>query len=134
VPTIVYFFGYALSSVGLDSKEAIVPKTSLAKTPERKNLEDTMSDGKPVGSGYFALVSGVLFLFAFIGSFFIDRAKLDPYVALQVWLVFSAAILVVWGGVRVRTGNGSDYRIGQETLNFVVAIAAATFAIIALIK
>ena len=93
-----------------------------------------MSELKPIGSGYFALICGLLFFVALVASFFVDRTTVDPYVAFQVWLVFAALILCIWGAVRVRTGNSKDYRIGQETLNFVVGVVAATFAILALIN
>jgi hypothetical protein len=40
-----------------------------------------MSERKPVGSGIFALVIGLLFLAALITSFFVDLTILDPYVS-----------------------------------------------------
>jgi hypothetical protein len=89
---------------------------------------------KPVGSGYFALAWGSLLLLALAASFFVRLTSIDPYILLQCWLAFAAIILVVWGANRVRNGDKADRKIGQDTINLVVGIVAATAALIALVK
>ncbi len=93
-----------------------------------------MPKPKPQGSGYFALSAGLLFLGAFITSIAFDLRTISLYGAFQAWLLFAAAILVIWGAARVRTGAKQDFRIGQNTINFVVAIVGATIALLALVK
>jgi hypothetical protein len=81
-----------------------------------------------------ALVAGLLFLAALVTSFFVKLTSLDAYMLLQVTKGFAALILVGWGLTRLITGNRQDYRVGQDTLNFVVAVVAATVALMALVK
>ena len=88
---------------------------------------------KPVGSGYFAAVCGCLFFVALVVSIVVDLAALNPYVLFQAWLIFAGSLLLVWGVVRVQTGRKGDRRVGQPTINFVVAIIGATFAILAIV-
>jgi hypothetical protein len=92
-----------------------------------------MSDEKPkpIGSGFFSLAAGVAFLFLLVGSFCFDLRKVDPYVIFQYWLFFAAAILVIWGCVRIAKVHREPLRweVGQSTLNFVVGVIAATVAI-----
>jgi hypothetical protein len=80
---------------------------------------------KPVGSGYFAAVSGVVLLVAFICSYFVPIDKLPPEWILRMWLLFVAAILITWGVRRVARGNKQDLTIGQETINFVIGVLGA---------
>jgi len=52
----------------------------------------------------------------------------------QAWLAFAALPLVVWGAVRVIfKGETKKYHIGQETINLVVGIVAATAALLTLV-
>lgn len=88
---------------------------------------------KPKGSGYFAAVCGLIFLCAFVGSFFVDVQQLTPERILRTWFAFVAAILIWWGARRVQTGS-QDCTVGQDTINFVVSIVGATVAILALLK
>jgi Kef-type K+ transport system membrane component KefB len=99
--------------------------------------EVVMSDGKPkpIGSGFFSLAAGVIFLLLFIGSYLYDLRKIDPYKLFQYWLLFASAILTIWGIRRVAKVWKEEYRweVGQPTLNFVVGVIAATVAIFTLI-
>jgi hypothetical protein len=91
-----------------------------------------MAEPKPKGSGWFAVGSGVVFLVAFICSFKWELSKISPYLLFKAWLVIATAILLAWGARRIRTGR-DDWTIGQNTINFVVAIVGATFAILAIV-
>lgn len=91
-----------------------------------------MPEPKPKGSGWFAVGSGAIFLVAFICSFKWDLSKIPPYLLFKAWLLIATAILLGWGARRIRTGR-ADWTIGQNTINFVVAILGATFAILAIV-
>lgn len=98
-----------------------------------------MSDDKPkpIGSGVFSLAGGVAFLVLLAGSLWFDLRKVDPYVVFQCWLLFAAAILIIWGCVRiakVRREKPLRWEVGQSTLNFVVGVIAATAAIFAFVS
>jgi high-affinity Fe2+/Pb2+ permease len=89
---------------------------------------------KPVGSGYFAAVGGVVLLAVFIFSYFVSIDKLPPEWILRTWLLFVAVILITWGVRRVAKGNKQDFTIGQETINFVIGVLGATFVLMALLN
>ena len=91
-----------------------------------------MAKQKPKGSGWFAAGSGVVFLVAFICSFVWDLSKIPPYLLFKAWLLIATAILLGWGIRRIRTGR-DDWTVGQNTINFVVAIIGATMAILAIV-
>jgi hypothetical protein len=91
----------------------------------------TMSD-KPKGSGYFSAAFGVLFFVAFLGSFFISMKDIPPDWILRAWLVFVAAILIGWGFNRIKRGR-PDRTVGQNTINFVIGLVAATMALLSLL-
>ena len=98
-----------------------------------------MSDGKPkpMGSGVFSLGGGVAFLFLLAGSLWFDLRSVDPYVVFQCWLLFAAAVLIIWGCVRIAKVHKEKPRrweVGQSTLNFVVGVIAATAAFFALVS
>jgi hypothetical protein len=91
---------------------------------------------KSKGSGYFAAASGVLFAAAFGASFVWDLqaiARNHPSLVLRLWLFIAGAILLGWGGQRVVNGDGSK-GVGQDTLNFVVAIVGVSFALFAMMQ
>ena len=88
---------------------------------------------KTKGSGWFSLCVGVAFIITLAISAAHDLRTVDVYRAFQAWLFFAAAILVVWGAIRVKRGE-DGWEIGQPTLNFVVGIIGATVALLALIK
>jgi len=90
-----------------------------------------MPGEKPRGSGIFAIIFGVLFLLALVASFQIDFTKLPREVVVRAWLLFVTAVLICWGANRVRIG-GPSLTVGQATINFVVGLIGATFALIAL--
>jgi len=92
-----------------------------------------MSD-KPVGSGWFALAFGLLLVITLVASFVVDLTAVNPTFYVRAWLTFASLTLLSWGVSRIRTGARGDNRIGQETINFVVAIIAATVAILELFK
>ena len=59
--------------------------------------------------------------------------SLSPLAILRIWCLCVGLILIGWGVDRVRNSKTkSDPMIGQDTINFVVAILAATFALVAL--
>lgn len=89
--------------------------------------------GRPKGSGYFALIFGVLFVGVLYASFAFDLRKLDPYTLFQAWLGFAAATLITWGGFRVMVGD-KGWQVGQATINFVVGIIGAAIAILQLMQ
>ena len=94
---------------------------------------DAMSEPKPKGSGYFAALCGVLFMLAFVGSFFVRIDQLSPDWIMRAWLLFVAAILIWWGSNRVRTGQ-SDPTVGQDTINLVIALVGTSAAPLGLLK
>jgi hypothetical protein len=91
---------------------------------------------KPVGSGYFAAVAGLVFFVAATATLFAAvvtwARSLDAVDVLRAWCLFAGAILLAWGINRIVTGDKQDHRIGQDTMNFVVAVVAATFGLMAL--
>jgi hypothetical protein len=90
--------------------------------------------GRPAGSGYLALAAGIVFAAVFASSFVWDLKTFDPHTLFQIWLLFAATVLLSWGGMRIRTGKGGDWRVGQPTLNFVVGLIAVTIALLALTR
>jgi hypothetical protein len=91
-----------------------------------------MPEKKPKGSGWFSAGAGVLFLVVFFCSFKWDLSKIPPYLLFRAWLVIAGAILFVWGIRRIKTG-AKDWTIGQSTINLVIAMLGATFAILAIV-
>jgi hypothetical protein len=87
---------------------------------------------RPKGSGWFAAIFGAVFLTAFICSFIWDLSKISPQVLFKIWLLFAASVLLGWGINRIRKGSDGS-AIGQSTINFVIAIIGATFAILAIL-
>ena len=87
---------------------------------------------KPKGSGWFSIVFGLAFLLTFLGSSRYDYTKIAPQDLFESWLLFIALVLIFWGIDRVKHGQNS-LRIGQPTINFIVAIMGITFALLALI-
>jgi peptidoglycan/LPS O-acetylase OafA/YrhL len=97
----------------------------------KKGIQN-MAEPKPKGSGWFAAGAGTLFLTAFILLFFFDPRDLDPHILFMGWLIFAAAILLIWGIKRIKKGR-DDWTVGQDTINFVVAIVGATIAILTIL-
>jgi hypothetical protein len=94
-----------------------------------------VAEHKPKSSGVFAAVCGGLFFLAFVFSFFVDIRQViaeHPDWTIKAWLLFVSAVLCGWGVHRARTGDKGG-PVGQITLNFVVAIVGATFALLALV-
>jgi hypothetical protein len=60
--------------------------------------------------------------------------KLHPQSIIRIWIAFVTAVLLIWGASRIVTGDKRDKHIGQDTINFVVSIAAATIALLGLLK
>ena len=91
---------------------------------------------RPRGSGLFAAAFGVLFLAAFIVSFFpgLHFDKIPPVDILRVWLVFIAAVLIGWGVNRVVKTDDKGLNVGQDTIAFVIGIVAATLALLELVN
>ena len=87
---------------------------------------------KPKGSGYFATAIGAVLAFTFVMSFIFNLKSISPYVLLQGWLLFAGVILLGWGINRV-ANSIDDWTVGQETINFVVAVVGATIAIFTLV-
>lgn len=88
---------------------------------------------KPIGSGLFGLVCGVLFVV--VAFVFADgMAAMKPAEVLRWWLGISGAVLVVWGASRILTTSARrDMRIGMDTINMVVTMVGVTFAIWAIV-
>jgi hypothetical protein len=87
---------------------------------------------RPKGSGWFAAIFGAVFLIAFVCSFIWDLSKISPYMLFKIWLLFAGSVLLSWGINRIKKGS-NDNTIGQSTINFVIAIIGATFAILAIL-
>jgi|ERR1700677_2539305 len=85
---------------------------------------------KPVGSGWFCIICG---LGSFMGFFFVHVSQFSPDRILQVWFIFVAVVLLWWGFVRVTNKKFENLQIGQETINSVIGIMAATFALLTLL-
>jgi hypothetical protein len=92
-----------------------------------------MNGSKPKGSGYFAALCGLLFMLAFVGSFFRSVDQLSPDWIMRAWLLFVAAILIWWGSNRVRSGR-PDRTVGQDTINLVIALVGTTVALLGLLR
>jgi O-antigen/teichoic acid export membrane protein len=87
---------------------------------------------KPLGSGIFSLIVGLAFVAFFI--FFPDVKKIDPDIAFKMWVGFAAILMTGWGIARIwKTSDRRFFRVGQPTINMMVGIAAATFAILAIV-
>lgn len=91
-----------------------------------------MAQKRPKGSGWFSAGVGVIFLALFISSFKWDLSRIPPYLLFKAWLFIASALLVTWGVRRIQTGE-NNWTIGQNTINFVVAIIGATIAILAIL-
>jgi uncharacterized membrane protein YidH (DUF202 family) len=96
--------------------------------------------GTPIGSGKFARNVGMTFIAAGIGVVALDylRVPLRPVYLLGAWLVACGLIAIRWGTRRIQVAMASDkYRddptIGQQTINMLVGMVAATFVIAALV-
>jgi hypothetical protein len=103
----------------------------LAQT-KRNILRRRASTNKPIGSGIFAAVVGAAFvLFNWFGP---DISTVNRTTVFKYWVFFAGGVLGIWGLIRIVTTSATkDIRIGQDTVNLVIAIFAATFAILALV-
>jgi hypothetical protein len=88
-------------------------------------------DGKPLGSGVFALVSGIVFINMSIILYIcnIDVKNIDPNTLFRSWLLSGGIILSYWGVIRIIKGNRS-WTVGQVVVGFI----GAAIAILALLK
>lgn len=96
--------------------------------------------GTPIGSGRFARNVGLVFILAGIGVVALDRLKipLRPVYILGGWLLACGLIAIRWGTRRIEVALKSEkYRvdstIGQQTINMIVGMVAATFVIAAIV-
>ena len=89
---------------------------------------------RPKGSGWFAAAFGLVFLAVFCVSLRVDLRTIDVYRLFQAWLLFGTVMLLGWGINRINKGTEKDYRVGQQTINFVVGMMGGAFAILALNK
>ena len=88
-----------------------------------------MSDKKPKGSGYFAIVCGAIFFAAFAATYRFDFLAIDRDVLLRSWFICVGAILIFWGINRVQTGYSSRI-VGQETIGLVLTMVGITIALL----
>jgi hypothetical protein len=87
---------------------------------------------RPRGSGIFSAIFGALFVAALVASYAVDLRKVCPYTLFRLWLAFVAVTLLWWGINRIVRGDQS-YRVGQDTINFVVGLIGASVAIFTLV-
>lgn len=88
---------------------------------------------RPKGSGALSLGAGLGFVAIFIWSLFEDFSTVDPYVLFQAWLVIGGVIMIWWGAQRLAHAD-QNWRVGQDTINFVVGITAVTLALLTLVS
>ncbi|WP_036048725.1 hypothetical protein [Bradyrhizobium sp. Tv2a-2] len=91
---------------------------------------------KPAGSGWFSFVIGTAFILLAVLILAVpwDVGKINANQVLMAWMIFSGLVMGFWGLVRILTATRpTDLRVGQNTLNFCVAIIGATFAILAIV-
>ena len=101
---------------------------------------------KPIGSGIFSLLVGVLFIIGGGYVIWLDyrHIPLQPIYVLAGWLAASGLIAIIWGVQRIiearkcdesgeRSKDAKDKRIGQSTINMIVSMVAATFVIAAIV-
>jgi hypothetical protein len=86
----------------------------------------------PRGSGYYAVIIGVLFILACVGSSPSVIAKVTPGLLMRAWLVFVSATLILWGSNRIRRGR-KDWTVGQDTITLVNGLITSTIALFALL-
>jgi hypothetical protein len=86
----------------------------------------------PKGSGYYAVIVGILFLLAVAVSFFTGDQDEFKLWLIRSWLVFVASGLLYWGGNRVKTGS-AGWTVGQETINMANGLFGTTIALLALL-
>ena len=86
----------------------------------------------PKGSGYYAVIVGILFLLAVVGSFLSGEQDQFKLWLIRAWLVFVAGGLLYWGWNRVKTGS-QDLTVGQETINMANGLFGTTIALLALL-
>ena len=85
----------------------------------------------PKGSGWYALVVGLLFIGGVFGSFFTDVEKPLFLWLIRAWLFFAGGSLAYWGSVRIKNGS-ADMTVGQDTINMVNGVFASTIPLLAL--
>jgi len=91
---------------------------------------------KPAGSGWFSLAIGAASILTVIVFWHLgkDVRSISPNYVLAGWLIFSGLMMGAWGIVRINSTNAkNDLRVGQDTINFCVAMIAVTFAILAIV-
>jgi hypothetical protein len=91
---------------------------------------------KPAGSGWFSLIIGVGSIVAVVAFTLHGKTlkeTIDPELALAIWMVVSGNIMFAWGLRRIITTESKSFQVGQETINFCVAVMAVTFTILAII-
>ncbi|MFY0602195.1 MAG: hypothetical protein JXR03_21140 [Cyclobacteriaceae bacterium] len=96
---------------------------------ERKTLKR-----RPLGSGVFALVAGILFVGSGIVIYFtgFDVSKIEPSTVLNTYLFAGGLIMIGWGFNRIRYNDGR-WIVGQSTINFVLGFLAAAIAILSIL-
>jgi hypothetical protein len=88
----------------------------------------------PSGSGYYAAIVGIFFLFALISSFWVTIDLLTRQWLIRIWLFFVAVSLLFWGINRINKENSRpDATVGQDTINLVNGVMSSTIALLALL-
>jgi hypothetical protein len=92
---------------------------------------------KPTGSGWFSLIVGSAFILLVLVFWLRGNGvgSINPNYLLAAWMIFSGVLMSGWGITRILSTSAKHdwWRIGQNTINFCVAIIAATFAILAIL-
>jgi hypothetical protein len=91
---------------------------------------------KPAGSGWFSLMIGTTSIIMVLAFWLCgkDVGSINPNYVIAAWMIFSGIVMSLWGIVRIISASAkTDLRVGQNTINFCVAIIAVTFAILALV-
>ncbi|WP_298541415.1 hypothetical protein [uncultured Aquimarina sp.] len=98
-------------------------------------MENNYNDNRPKGSGILVLIFGIVLLS--IGSYYLilsNPIPVDKDFLLKVFLIVNGILLIIWAIERLYNSKGGWFRVGRDTIQFLIAVISAIIAIMALVN
>jgi uncharacterized membrane protein YidH (DUF202 family) len=101
-------------------------------------IDDSNKDcnnNRPIGSGILVLIFGVVFFLS--GSFYLITEKpvtIEKDLLLKIFLIVIGLLLIIWAIERLKNNTGEWFKVGRNTIEFLIAVVSAIVAIMALIN
>ncbi|MBW1296010.1 hypothetical protein [Aquimarina litoralis] len=98
-------------------------------------MRNNTNDNRPKGSGILVLIFGIVLLFT--GAYYSisnTPIPIDKDILLKVFLIVNGILLMIWAIERLYNSKGGWFRVGRDTIQFLIAVISAIIAIMALVN